>query len=153
MDNTTVIRIIAGLAFLCILGLGIGLNIFYILTLQRALNKCSPLSRTFQPGTMWLLLIPFFNLIWNFIVVLGVSASLGNEFRARNASYVDAEPGKSIGIAMSVCGACSIVPILGILAGLPYLILWIVYWVKIKDFSELLDQIPAASGQPPIHAL
>ena len=38
--------------------------------------------------------------------------------------------GKLIGLAMCICGACSIIPILGAIAGLASLVLWIVYWVK-----------------------
>ncbi len=146
VDNTTVIRVISGILFLGVFGIGIVVSIFYILTLSRALNKCSATSRTIQAGTLWLLLIPLFNLIWNFFVVLGIARSLGNELRARNISGVDPEPAKSIGLAMSICGACSIIPLLGILAALPYLVLWFVYWVKVRDFSQLLDQPQTASG-------
>lgn len=42
---------------------GLVVAIFYLLTLMRALQKCSPQSRTMQPGMVWLLLIPLFNLI------------------------------------------------------------------------------------------
>jgi hypothetical protein len=32
--------------------------IFFLLTLQRALGRCSPESRTMEPGEVWLLLYP-----------------------------------------------------------------------------------------------
>ncbi len=116
--------------------------IFYILTLSRALTKCSAASITIEPGMLWLLLVPFVNLVWHFFVVIGMAKSLGNEFRARNISNADPEPGQSIGIAMCVCGACGIIPLLGLFAALAYLILWIVYWAKIAEFSRILDQVP-----------
>jgi hypothetical protein len=148
MDNVTLIRIVSGvLALLVFAGL-IGITVFYILTLSRALNKCSAASRTIQPGTLWLLLIPLFNLVWNFIVVLGMAKSLGNEFRARNAHDVEPEPGKSIGIAMAVSAACGLIPIIGIVAGLAYFVLWIVYWVKMAEFSRKLDSRSATLGVP-----
>lgn len=136
MEGTTVIRIVAGFLFLFVF-LGIGLG--YILTLTSALNKCSVASRTLQPGTVWLLLIPFFNLIWNFFVVIGMANTLGNEFRARGVVQIDPEPGKSLGLAMCICGACSIIPLLGLLIAPVYLVLWIIYWVKIAGFSRVLD--------------
>lgn len=153
MDSTSIVRLFSGAVFLSVFALGILVAILYILTLSRALQKCSPASRTLEPGMLWLLLIPLFNLIWNFFVVLGMAKSLGNEFRLRNISNVDPEPGKTIGMAMAICGACSIIPLVNILTGLAYLVLWIVYWVKIYGFSQILDQVPASSGPAPMQAL
>jgi hypothetical protein len=116
--------------------------VFYILALSRALNKCSPASRTIDPAMLWLLLVPFVNLVWNFFVVLGMAKSLSNEFRLRNLPVSDPTPGQSIGIAMCICAACTIIPILGTVAWLACLVLWIVYWVKIAEFSRILDQPP-----------
>ena len=144
MDSTTIIRIVAGLLFA---GVFVGillLFIFYLLTLSRALTKCSITSRTIQPGMVWLLLVPFVNLVWQFFVVTALADSLGNEFRARGIPNIEPRPGKSIGIAMCVCGVCSIIPFLGVLAFLAHLVLWIIYWSKIAEFSRLLDQAPAA---------
>ena len=146
MDSVTMVRVVAGMFFIVVFLALLVLNIFYILTLYRALNKCSASSRTIEPGLVWLLLIPLFNLVWHFFVVLGLAKSLGNEFRARNAPNIDLEMGKSIGIAMCVCRVCVFIPILGILALLAYLVLWIIYWVKIAEFSRRLDQLPAAEG-------
>jgi len=77
-----------------------------------------------------------------------MAKSLGNEFRARNAHDVEPEPRKSIGIAMAVCAICSVIPIVGIAAGLAYLVLWILYWVKMAEFSRKLDATSATGGMP-----
>jgi hypothetical protein len=119
--------------------------IFYILTLSRALTKCSRESITIEPGMLWLLLIPFVNLVWHFFVVIGMAKSLGNEFKARNLTNLDPLPGQSIGIAMCVCAACGIIPVIGFIAGLGSIVLWIIYWIKIADFSRQLTQAPAPS--------
>lgn len=116
--------------------------IFYVLTLSRVLTKCSPASVTIEPGMLWLLLFPVVNLVWHFFVVTGMAKSLGNEFRTRNIPSLDPAPGQSIGIAMCVCGACSIIPLLGFFAALACLVLWIVYWAKIAEFSRMLDRVP-----------
>ena len=125
--------------------------IFYLLTLQNALSKCAPTSRTMEPGMVWLLLIPLFNLIWNFFVVMGLAKSLANEYARRAIPGPDPLPGQSIGIAMSVCNCCCVIPVLGALAGLAALVLWIVYWIKIAEFSRMLDVpqfIAPAAPQP-----
>lgn len=142
MDSVTIIRIVAGMLSIALLVL----YIFYIASLFRALSKCSISSRTIQPGTVWLLLVPFANLVWHFFVVIGLANSLGNEFRARGTSNAEPEPGKSIGIAMCVCSACGIIPLVNLLALPAYLVLWIMYWAKISGFSRSLDQVPATDG-------
>ena len=148
MDSTSIIRAISGVFFLGFFALFIVIAIFYILTLSRALEKCHPASRTIQPGTLWLLLIPLVNLIWHFFVVLGMAKSLGNEFRARGIINVDPQPGQSFGLAMCICGACAIIPILGFLAALGHLVLWILYWSKMATYSRMLDQAPVVQGAP-----
>jgi len=144
MDTTTIIRIVAGCLFLGLLAIGI----VYIAFLSGVLRKCSPASRTMEPGMVWLLLVPLLNVIWNFLVVTALARSLGNEFRLRNIPTDNPEPGKSIGIAMCVCGACSIIPIVNIIAALPNLILWIMYWVKMAEYARCLDQVQATQGFP-----
>lgn len=138
MTNVEVIRIIAGLMFLGVLAVGI----FYIAFLGQILKKCSPQSRTMEPGMVWLLLIPLVSSVWVFFVVIALANSLGNEFRLRNLP-ADSEPGKPVGIGMAVCGACSIIPFVNLLTGPAAFVLWIVYWVKMAGYSKMLDAHPA----------
>lgn len=145
-DTVTIIRIVAGLFFLIVL---IVPFVFYLLTLSRALSKCGPGSRTMDPGMVWLMFIPLFNIVWQFILVSAIAKSLGNEFRLRGITGVEPEPGKSLGLAMCICACCAIIPFLGILAALAHLVLWIIYWVKISDFSRRLDLVPVASNAYP----
>jgi hypothetical protein len=125
--------------------------ILYILTLQKTLNKCAETSRTMQPGMVWLLLVPIFNLIWHFLVVMGIAKSLGNEFSRRGIPSADPLPGQSIGLVMCICGCCGIIPVLGVLASLASLVLWIMYWIKVAEFSRMLDApVVAAVSAPPL---
>jgi hypothetical protein len=126
--------------------------VFYIRTLQRALERCSPASRTMPPYKVWLLLIPLFNLIWHFFVVSNVARSLGNEFESRNARNAALKPGKWVGIAMCILHVSDAIAALGerfgntsfgLLALAPVLwlaglICWIVYWAKISGYSRAL---------------
>ena len=111
--------------------------VFYLLTLQKALSRCAPERRTLLPGQVWLLLIPFFNLVWNFFVVSRVASTLANEFRARKLP-VESEPGKAIGLAYSILFASCVVPILGFVAVVAGVVCWVIYWVKIAEFSARL---------------
>jgi hypothetical protein len=112
--------------------------VFYILSLQHALERCSPASRTMPPGNVWLLLIPIFSLIWHFIVVSNLARSLGNEFQGRNVPNAGPEPGKPVGLAMCILSVCGLIPVIGIVLSLGGVACWIVYWVKIEGYSQAL---------------
>ena len=122
--------------------------IFYALTLQKALNRCSPENRAMAPGMVWLLFIPLFNLVWHFFVVLNLAKSLGAEFQKRGIAE-EPQPGKTIGLVMCILACCGWIPILGILTGLGTLVCWIVYWVKIAGFS---GKLAAAAAPAPVQA-
>lgn len=111
--------------------------IFYLLTLKKALNKCSIENRTISPGSLWLYLIPVFNLFWHFVIVINMASSLGNEFKKRQIQ-ADPTPGKNLGLAMCILVVCSILPAIGLLSLLAALICWVLYWIKIADYSKLL---------------
>ena len=112
-------------------------GIFYLLTLQKCLQRCSPQSRTMSPGQVWLMLIPLFNLVWQFIVVSQISSSLANEFRPRRM-IEEPEPGKAIGLAYCILFVCGVIPFLAVLTSIAGLVCWIIYWVKIADYSREL---------------
>lgn len=126
-----------------VLAVAIVTAVFYILTLQGALKKCSTASRTLEPGMIWLLLIPVVNLIWHFYVVTGMGRSLSNEFQSRNLPTPEPQPGRTIGLAMCICGVCGVIPVLGLVAGLAFLVLWIIYWAKVAEYSR---QLTGATG-------
>ena len=107
-------------------------KIFYLLTLHKALNRCSPENRAMNPPMVWLLLIPLFNLVWQFIVVLNMAKSLGAEFRKRGIPE-EPEPGQTMGLVMCVSY---------LLCGPIYIIFWIIYWVKIAGYSGKLATGP-----------
>jgi ribosomal protein L40E len=122
--------------------------IFFFITQQKALTKCSPGNRTMSPGLVWLQIIPVFGFVWQFFVVIALANSLSAEFRARGI-YEEDNPGQGVGIAMCITRLFLVVPVLNILAGIASLVLWIVYWVKIAGFSGKLDSAPLAYGQSP----
>lgn len=114
-------------------------------TLRSALQKCAPGSRTMAPGKVWLISIPVFGLVWQFIVVLNIAKSIGKEFARLGISSSDATPGRTVGLACCVCNCGVFFALCGgfvtltgflFLAGL---VLWIVYWIRIANCSRLLQ--------------
>lgn len=129
-----------GVLFGVLVGLAIFLipMVFYILTLQKTLNKCAPENRAMQPGMVWLMLVPLVNLVWGFFVVINMAKSLGAEFQKRGITE-EPEPGKKLGLIMCVLLCCGIIPLLGALCSLGGIVCWIMYWLKIVGFSKKLD--------------
>jgi hypothetical protein len=107
--------------------------IFYLLTLQKALNRCSPESRAMQPAMVWLMLVPLFNIVWQFFVVINMAKSLAAEFQKRGIAE-DPNPGQTLGLVMCVGN---------LVCGPVGLICWILYWVKIAGYSNRIAA-PAA---------
>lgn len=123
-------------------------RIFYILTLRKALKKCAPASLTLDRGLIWIHLVPVAHLVFDFFIVLGMAKSLRNEFARRGLYVTDPMPGQAIGLSLCICACCSIIPLLGVLAALGTLVLWVVYWVKMADYSRLLDAQQPAMAVP-----
>lgn len=92
-------------------------------------------------GNVWLILIPLFGLVWQFIVVNAIADSLKEEFAKRNITCDEVRPGYGIGLTYSILFCCSIIPFIGILAALAGLICWIIYWVKIADYKNKLQLV------------
>ena len=107
-------------------------TIFYLLTLQKALNRCSPECRAMNPGMVWLMLIPLFNVVWQFFVVINMAKSLGAEFQKRGISE-DPNPGQTLGLVMCVGN---------LICGPVGLVCWILYWVKIAGYSARIAAPP-----------
>ncbi len=150
---------------------GIVVTIFYLLALQHALERCSCANRTMTPGLVWLLLVPLFQEVWAFLVVIALGRSLGNEFRSRGLA-APSRPGQSLGLAMAAVGASGYVLGLGLytiavvelvrgdglssgwlslgsvvlLLVLARLVLLIIYWVTIHNYSQRLAPLPYWSG-------
>jgi hypothetical protein len=120
--------------------------IFYCLTLQKALNRCSPENRAMNPGMVWLMFIPLFNIVWHFFIVVNMAKSLGAEFQKRGMAE-EPNPGQKLGMILCILACCGVVPILGILASLAAFVCWILYWVKIAGFSSKIaaPMVPLAA--------
>ncbi len=163
------------IAFICgaILTLGaMVMGIVFLLSLQRALDRCSPGNRTLAPGKVWLCLIPVFNAAWIFVVVSRVASSLRREFESRGAPSGDY--GRAIGLTYGILAATAlaasliafVAPVAAVMPGdeaaaraaaiLPFtgamdatvgiacLVCLIVFWVTISGYSRTLRRGAAA---------
>lgn len=135
---TGMITIIVFLVFLII-------YILFLVSQQNILKAIKLENRTMSPGMVWLQLIPVFNLVWQFMVVIKISESIRNEMTTRTFSFEspdkevyieEAKPTFGIGIACCILLCLSFLPMLGIIMFLAYLVCWIIYWLKIVEYKN-----------------
>src|SRR5487761_160361 len=112
--------------------------ILYLITLMNTLNAVSPANRRMTPGLVFLLLIPLFNLVWNFLVVTKIRDSLQAEFSARNLSGQGF--GYGMGLAMCILYIVALLPVINLLAAPAALVCWIIYWVQIAGYKGQLSK-------------
>jgi Na+/phosphate symporter len=126
---------ISGLLQIILLALFLVPGIFFLLTLQNTLKVISPENRKMQPSNVWLMFIPLFNIIWQFIMVDRIAQSISAECVKLNIAVKQTKPTYNIGLAWNICNCISFIPIIG---GLTALVMFILYWVKVGEYKKLL---------------
>jgi hypothetical protein len=106
-----------------LVALGVMLTVLFFITLHRALNRCRPQNRAVAPGLVWVNLLPFVNLVWMFVTVWQVAASLS-------------------GIVLCGLNLGSVIPDYGIVCAIGGFVLWVVYWVQIAGYGAQLADAP-----------
>jgi len=136
--GTDFLLLFLGLGFLCI---PILIGLLFALTVRTLLEVCAPESRTLQPNSVWWLLVPLVNMVFQFVVVLRVASTLANEHQRRQRQGTP-ETGKEVGLAACIAGVAGVIPGLGVLACVIGLGCWIYYWVLLRRITNQL-QVPA----------
>jgi hypothetical protein len=133
--------LVAGLITIMLIGLAIGVAIHVIicLLLYTAFNRIPPEHRKFEPGLVWLLLIPLVPVVLNFFVYTRLPDSFKSYFHSIGRTDVG-DCGLGLGLAYAICFACAIVPCVNYLAAPAALVLLIISLVK---FTGLKNQIAA----------
>jgi len=113
---------------------------FYANTVRKTLERVSPENRLMAPNQAWLLVIPFFNIYWNFSVASRVADSLTNEFYDRKIAEEE-NPGRIAGMWYAWLFLLSSIPLpafILVTIGLLSIIYFVSYWVKVNNFRNLL---------------
>jgi len=114
--------------------------IFYLITLQKTLKAISPENRKIPPAQVWLMFIPLFGILWQFMLVSKIADSIKAENLVREFELQESRPGYSVGLAMCIFNCTSLLSdLLGIVASfsaVAYIICWIIYWVKITSYKK-----------------
>lgn len=133
------------------LALGIGIFILYLIlvvgivvlitmyykTLIEVMAYVRPENRQTGVANILFMFIPLFSLVYGFIVYPRISDSIKKEYNSLGLSP-DGDFGRSISIAMCATSFGFLIPFLNFIAPIAVLILWIILWVKINNYREVL---------------
>ncbi len=129
--------------------LALAIMAFICWLLMGCLKRIPPQYRKMEPGMVWLMMIPCFNIVWAFFIGLRIPESFQAYFAAQGRTDVG-DCGRGIGLAYAICGACSIVPYIGVLPGLASLVLLIIFLVKMTGYkNEIPEQGAFTAPLPP----
>lgn len=123
----------------------IGVYCLFLVNLQNLLKQCSIQNRMVPAGNVWLLLIPVFSIVYQFILYPKISESVEKEFVSRGRPQGDY--GKNLGLTISILSLIGLAPYIGLpvigrFAGLASLIVFIIYWVKTAELKNKLIALP-----------
>ncbi|MFN8713863.1 MAG: hypothetical protein ACK5Z2_13535 [Bacteroidota bacterium] len=114
--------------------------ILFCIMVSKLMKLVAPHNRRMSPGGAWLMLIPLFSLVWQFIMIGHIADSVAAEYRRRGLALPEDRPAYKIGLWACILGFSGIIPILGFLGAIASLVLRIVYWVKLAGYKSELER-------------
>jgi hypothetical protein len=141
----------AFLLFAMVIGLAIGLAIAALICylISDALAKVpAQYHQNITPGQVWLLMIPFFNFYWNFVVYQRVPDTFKAYFEATGRPQ-PGDYGKQMGLIYSILICCCIIPCVNTFCGIAALVLMIILLVKFTGYKSMIIA-GGGGGFPPI---
>ena len=135
-----------------IVGALITVYVLFLVNLRNLLREISDVNRQMPPANVFLMLVPFFSLVYSFIMFTKISDSLKLEYEMRGR-VLPGDGLRTLGLAMSVLMVLYVVfnysfsQIAGLFS-LAYLVIMIIYWVKSAQIKKEL-QSSANIGRRP----
>jgi hypothetical protein len=130
------------------LGLVIGMTVFWVRSMFLTMQACHQVSRSAEPETVWLIFIPVFGFVWQFICVKRISDSLAREYHRRGWHSDENHPALESGILASVV-ICIVFllhafvpmhPGLGFILTLALVLVMFLHANRLNSFRERLEK-------------
>ncbi len=141
-----VLVIIAGAIVLLIIWIFV-----VVIPLHDAASSVPQEYQQMTPSSVFLLFIPLFSVVWLFFVVARISRAFQSYFRDKKVDR-HGSCGYGVGLAWAICGAVSLVPYLGSLAGLGWLVCMIIYLVQISGCKHAARSLSQDDELAMVHA-
>jgi hypothetical protein len=127
---------------------------FYLNTLRNTIIAISEENRKIKANNVWLLLIPVWNVFYQYIVITNLTRSLNFEFKKRGITYSYENPAYVFGMLYCtmfiICcipfiidyststGISDILNIIGYIIWAVGIIFWILFWIKTNNYKNIL---------------
>ena len=139
--------LVAVLVALVFVLIALGIAILLLFLLYKAQAAVPVEHQKITPASVFMLLIPFYNLYWMFVAYQKIPESYQSYFNSRGRVDVG-DCGKQIGLWIAICTIAGIIPFVGVLASLASLILIIIYLVKLYGLKAQIQQMGGGGGFP-----
>ncbi|GAA4521003.1 MULTISPECIES: hypothetical protein [Sphingobacterium] len=116
------------------------LLILFCMMADSTLQLIKEENRCLARGQVWFLLLPFFNIYWNFVVVRRLTDSLNNEFYDRKQA-VEENPTQKMGFFFAGTFLVYNFPLpmfIGFVLFILNMVALFLYFLKVKEHRELL---------------
>jgi hypothetical protein len=130
-DRLTLPMLIA--IWLSVLAIGLVIQAILCWLTMNCFKALPPEHRKMEPAQVWLLMIPLFNLVWNFFVFPRLSDSFRSYFDGKPDEGVTDDCGRKLGMAYAICAAASVIPCVGFVAWPAALVIVVVFLVKANE--------------------
>lgn len=134
LGTMMVVMVIGGL--LSALMLALAVFLYYIL--YSSLARIPPQHRKMEPGQVFLLLIPFFNLYWMFVVHTKIPQSFQSYFHSIGRKDVG-DCGEQLGLWTAIAAVCNAIPCINCISAPASIVMLI---LMLSKFWSLRNQIP-----------
>lgn len=131
-------------------------RLFFLILLcinsRKALLEINEENRFIHPNMVWLLLVPFLNIYWNFVAVGKLKDSLNNEFYDRKIA-VEENPTFKYGSFFAWCFLIFNFPVPLFISFLMLFlsnVALLLYWFSVREHRKLLEQSPKGSSESTI---
>ena len=136
----TKLNLIIGLSSVLIFFVAVA---FYCLALQRLMNQIDPHCRTREPRAVWYMYLLPYNFIEDFFIIFDIVSSLRNQAQIDQRLIKFGDFGLTLGIGWCLAQLLSFIPnIVGQIAGVIGVFLWIAHWMLMAKIYKFLKTTP-----------
>ena len=114
------------------------INIFFSISLYKALKRVPPEKLLFPAWFAWMFYVPVAGYVFYWLVLpFGVPRSFRQALP--NNPEAQSRAGTLFGLGLTFCIflTVSLIPYALAVVGLPWLIIWIIYWAKVVKFRKM----------------
>jgi hypothetical protein len=112
----------------------------FCITVNRTMLLIAPENRKMRPEGGFLLLIPVFNVAWQFVFFGHLADSVAAEYRSRSLELKEDRPLYFTGLMAGIVAFAVLIPAISKLAAAVSLVLYIIYWIKLAEIKKALTR-------------